>query len=145
MSGPTQAIAGQGFQLSVTTLTSPPTTIAIGQLRTAKRSGSKTKILDITNTDSPSAYEETLPSIISPGDVDFSGIFDPASSSQEELTSLQDARSLNAWTIELPNAAGNWTFTAYVSELAWDVDYSKEVTFSGKLSISGPVTYTSGS
>jgi predicted secreted protein len=145
MSGPTQAIAGQGFQLSVTTSISPVTVVSVGQLRTAKRSGSKTKILDITNTDSPSAYEETLPSIISPGDVDFSGIFDPNSTSQVELQTLQDARSLNAWVIELPNSAGNWAFNAYVSDLSFDVDYSKEVTFAGKLSISGPVVYTSGS
>jgi predicted secreted protein len=137
----TNAIAGQGFQLSV--LLSPP--VAIGQLRTAKRSGSKTKMIDITNTDSPGAYEETLPTIISPGDVDFSGILDPASTSQAELQTLQDARSANSWKIELPNAAGHWTFTAYVSELAFDIDYSKEVSFSGKLSISGTVLYTSGS
>jgi predicted secreted protein len=141
----TKAISGQGFQLSVTTSLSPVTVVAIGQLRTAKRSGSKTKMIDVTNTDSPSAYEEQIPSIISPGDCDFSGIFDPASASQTELQTLQDARSLNAWKIELPNAVGNWVFNAYVSDLAFDVDYSKEVTFSGKLSISGPVVYTSGS
>jgi predicted secreted protein len=145
MSGaPTVAIAGQGFQLSVQTSASPLTVLAIGQLRTAKRSGSKTKILDITNTDSPSCYEETLPSIISPGDVDFSGIFNPSDTSQIELQTLQDARSLNGWTIALPNEGGEWAFTAYVSDLSFDVDYSKEVTFAGKLSISGPVVYTPG-
>ena len=141
----TQAIQGQGFQLSVTVGTSPAVVTPIGQLRTAKRSGSKTKIVDITNTDSPSSYEETMPTIISPGDVDFTGVFGPDDTSQILLQTIQDARTLNTWKIELPNAAGHWAFTAYVSEIAMDIDYSKEVTFSGKLSISGPVIYTSGS
>lgn len=141
----TNAIQGQGFQLSVTVGTSPAVVTPIGQLRTAKRSGSKTKIVDITNTDSPSSYEETMPTIISPGDVDFSGVFGPDDTSQILLQTIQDARTLNTWKIELPNTAGHWTFTAYVSEIAMDIDYSKEVTFSGKLSISGPVIYTSGS
>jgi predicted secreted protein len=138
----TKAIQGQGFQLSVTTSASPLTVVAIGQLKTAKRSGSKTKMVDISNTDSPSCYEETLPTMISPGDCDFSGVFDPASVSQATLITLQDARTKCSWKIELPNTAGNWVFSAYVSELAFDIDYAKEVTFSGKLSISGPVTYT---
>ena len=95
-------------------------------------------------------YEETLPSMISPGDVDFSGIFNPGDSSQILLQTLQDAGTLSAWVIDLPVNAnpeleGNWAFSAYVSELAFDVDYSKEVTFSGKLSISGPAVFTAGS
>lgn len=141
----TDAIQGQGFQLSVTTIVSPFTTITIGQLRSAKRSGSKTKMVDITNTDSPSAYEEMLPTTISPGDVDFAGVFGPSDTSQVELQTLQDARSKNTWKIELPSARGHWAFDAYVSELAFDIDYSKEVSFSGKLTINGPVTYTIGS
>ena len=142
---PTQAVVGQGFQLSVTSGTSPVVVTAIGQLRTAKRSGSKVKMVDITNTDSPGAYEETIPTIISPGDVDFTGVFGPDDESQILLQTLQDARSLNDWKIELPNEAGHWDFSAYVSEIAMDLDYSKEVNFSGKLSITGPVIYTSGS
>ena len=146
----TVAIPAQGFQLSVLTGTSPLVTTPIGQLRTAKRSGSKTKMIDVTNTDSPGCYEETLPTIISPGDVDFSGVFGSLDS-QIELQALQDARTLNSWVIELPpipgnlTPAGHWSFSAYVSEIAFDVDYSKEVSFSGKLSISGTVLYTSGS
>jgi predicted secreted protein len=146
----TVAIAGQGFQLSVTVGTSPVVVTPIGQLRTAKRSGSKTRILDITNTDSPRIgsgliYEETLPTQISPGDIDFTGIMNPDDPSQILLQTLQDAGSLNAWTIELPNEAGHWAFNAYVSELSFDIDYSKEISFSGKLSCSGSVVYTSGS
>jgi predicted secreted protein len=134
----TIAIQGQGFVLSV--LLSPP--IAIGQLRTVKSSGSKIKMADITNTNSPSAYEEILPTIISPGTISFTGVLNPSDTSQIELQTLQNNRTLSPWKIELPNAAGNWTFSAYVGSWAWDVDYSKEVTFSGSLDISGPVTYT---
>lgn len=141
----TDAVQGQGFKLSVVPIVSPFSPITIGQLRTAKRSGSTTATVKITNTDSPSAYEEILPTIISPGDVDFSGVFGPDDASQVELQTLQDARSKNIWTIELPNTRGHWTFSAYVTNLAFDIDYSKEVSFSGKLTITGPVVYTAGS
>lgn len=141
----TDAVVGQGFQLSVTTSLSPLTVVTIGQLRTAKRSGSQTKMVTITNTDSVGAYEEVIPTIINPGDVDFTGVFGPNDASQVELQELQDARSLNTWKIELPNARGHWTFSAYVSDISMDIDYSKEVNFSGKLAISGPVIYTAGS
>jgi hypothetical protein len=150
---PTHAVVGQGFQLSVATGTSPVVITPIGQLRTAKRSGSKTKILDITNTDSPRVgtgliYDEMLPVSVSPGDVDFSGIMNPSDTSQILLQTLQDAGTLSAWTISLPASgsppvpAGVWSFNAYVTEIAFDVDYSKEVSFSGKLTITGPAVYT---
>ena len=151
LGSPTDAVVGSGFQLSVSVGTSPVVVTENGQLRTAKRSGSKTKMVDITNTDSPRVvsggliYEETLPTIVSPGDVDFSGVFGPDDASQVQLQQTQDHGDLNVWTIALPNARGHWTFSAYVSEISMDVDYSKEVTFSGKLSISGPVIYTAGS
>ena len=98
--------------------------------------------MDISNTDSPSAYEETIPGMIAPGDLDFSGVFVPDDSSHVELRTLQDARTKNNWTIQLPDKRGNWTFSAFVSELSYDTEYDKPVTFSGKLSISGPVTWT---
>jgi hypothetical protein len=149
---PTDAVVGSGFTLSVSVGTSPVVVTPIGQLRTAKRTGNKTKMVDISNTSSPRAvaggliYEETIPTIVGPGDVDFSGIFGPLDTSQVLLQSIQDLGSLNVWTIALPNSRGHWTFSAYVSECASiDVDYSKEVAFSGKLSISGPVAYVSGS
>jgi predicted secreted protein len=147
----TDAVVGSGFKLSVSVGTSPVVVTEIGQLRTAKRSGSKTKMVTVTNTDSPHVvsggliYEETLPTIISPGDVDFSGVFGPDDASQVLLQELQDLGSLNVWTISLPNARGHWAFSSYVSDISMDVDYSKEVSFSGKLSISGPVIYTAGS
>jgi predicted secreted protein len=108
-------------------------------------------MVDITNTDSPRVvsggliYEETLPTIVSPGDVDFSGVFGPDDASQILLQEAQDQGSLNVWTITLPNSRGFWTFSAYVSEIPMDVQYDKEVTFAGKLSISGPCIYTAGS
>ena len=150
LGSPTVAIAGQGFQLSVS-IGSPAVVTAIGQLKSAKRSGSKTKILTITNTDSPGCYDEYLPTTITAGDIDFSGIFAPDDTSQILLQSLQDARSLNAFKLALPTsgspavAAGHWAFNAYVTELASDVEFDKEVGFSGKLTITGTVVYTPNS
>src|SRR4051812_33060641 len=46
---------------------------------------------------SASSYEETMPTITSPGDVDFTGVFGPDDTSQVELQTLQDARSKNSW------------------------------------------------
>src|SRR6202034_3127111 len=120
----TDAVVGSGFQLSVSVGTSPVVITEIGQLRTAKRSGNKVKMVDITNTDSPRVvdggliYEETLPTIVSPGDVDFSGVFGPSDASQVLLQETQDLGSLCVWTIALPNSRGEWVFSAYVSEIA---------------------------
>ena len=74
----------------------------------------------------------------------------PDDASQILLQTLQDQGTAADWTITLPpfpggdTSVGNWAFTAYVSDLSFDIDYSKEVTFAGKLSITGPAIYTAG-
>jgi hypothetical protein len=114
----TDAVVGSGVQLSVSVGTSPVVITEIGQLRTAKWSGNKVKMVDITNTDSPRVvsggliYEETLPTIVSPGDVDFSDVFGPDDASQVLLQETQDQGTLNVGTIALPNSRGFWTFSA---------------------------------
>jgi hypothetical protein len=152
----TVAVPGLGFTLSVVTGTSPIVTTTIGQLKEVKRSGAKTKMINITCTSSPRIgtgliYEETMPIMIGPGDIDFSGIFNPGDLSQISLQTMQDAGTLGEWTIELPlnpaNTAleGHWTFAAYVSDLSTSLSFDKEISFSGKLSITGPPVFTPGS
>jgi hypothetical protein len=148
---PTDAVVGSGFTLSVAVGTSPVVNTSVLQLRSVKRSGNKTKMVDVTCTSSPAAvsgglpYEETRPTIISPGTISITGIFGPADASQALMQTLQDEGTLNTWTIQLPNTRGEWVFSAYVSEGGViDVEFNKEVTYSAALSISGPVTYTSG-
>ena len=147
---------GQGTILQVRNSASPPVYVPVAQLRTIQRSGPKTGTVKITNFDSPNAYEEIRPAIISPGDISASGVLPQGvdiGGTAAGLQALQDARTLATWQIIEPPTSllagqttpGTWTFTAYCSELAFDIAYEKESSFSLKLSVSGAYSFTPAS
>lgn len=132
--------AGRGSKLS----TSPDgsTYTAVAQLKSLTYSGLKATTDDITNLDSPNAYKELLPTVIDPGDVTFDGILNPSNASDNNLLALLNSQVQNNFKITLTDGTEH-TFSGYVTEyVPAKVDYSKAIMFSGKISITGPVTVT---
>lgn len=144
--------AYQGIGAKLAYLTGVSTWTYVGQLKTIKPTGQTVKTDDITNLDSPSAYEEILPTIIGAGTVDFTGVLpkDASTGGFSELSTLRDARTVTSWRIYEPDAtlvspetiAGYWEFEGFVEDLDFDIAFDKAVLFSGKLRRTGPTTYT---
>lgn len=136
----TVAYQGRGSSLQTSPDGSSFTTVA--QLQKFSFGGMKSTLEDITNLSSPTAFKEVLPTIVDPGDVSFNGILDPQNASINNLSTLLQNRTLEYFKILLTDGTAI-TFQGYVTEyVPADVDYSKAILFSGKVSITGAVTIT---
>lgn len=149
----TQAFAGQGATLEYT---DGSVYTKLGQIKTIDFTGAKTQMDNISNMDSPSAYEEYLPTMISAGEVSFEGVMQPdadVGGTTATLQAKQDARELLTWKLIEPSTTltGSQTtpatfgFSAYISELSFKLAFDKATIFSGKLTITGPRTFTPAS
>jgi hypothetical protein len=136
------AYQGRGSMLQVGVLTSPPGFTTVAQLRKFAFGGAKTTLADITNLDSPTAYMERIATVIDPGDVTFDGVLNPSDDTYLSLNDLQANRTLSQFLITLTDGT-TYDFDGYVTEFVpASVDYSKEIVFSGKITITGAVTIT---
>jgi predicted secreted protein len=142
---PSAAYAGRGTQLQRGNGASPEVFTTIAELKKVTRAGSKADLADVTNMDSPTAYREKLPTLVDPGEVNFEGNYVPNDGSQQTAFTDFGSQAKHNWQIVLPNSLGTWSFAGYIT--AYDVPDSqvdKEVTFSGKLTITGAPTFASG-
>jgi hypothetical protein len=94
--------------------------------------------------------------MIDPGDISCTGVLpqgEDIGGTAVGLQALQNNRTLASWTITEPISSlltgqtqpGVWAFSAYVVDLALDIQYEKESVYSLKLGTSGPYTFTPAS
>jgi len=138
----TTAYPGRGSQL----LSSPDgaTFTKVGQLQQVIPTGQKSSIVDQTNLSSPGKFRQVLASLVDGGDIVFTWIADPQNPTIAALGTYQ--RRLQLTWFKLILTDGTQTlFQAYVSEFTPlpRIDYAKVLTFTGKLTLSGPVQFGS--
>jgi len=139
-----QAVCPRGTQLQRGTNPLAPTGYTtIAEARKITRTGAKSGFDNVTNMDSGN-NEEMLPTILTPGTVDFEINFIPGDATQQTLLDDYNNQVLSPWKVQLPNALGAWTFNAYVESEDFTLDFSKAATKSVKLQITGGVTWTPG-
>lgn len=95
---------------------------------------------DVTTHQSPDNFEESLPVILTAGEVTLEGFFDNTDTAGQ-LAMLADtyAMAIRTGIITFPAATGSaWTFTAYISGLkVGDADVSGAIPFTAKIKITG--------
>jgi Lambda phage tail tube protein, TTP len=146
-----QAFAGRASHLQRGDGNTPTETfVAILELKKISRTGSKADLADVTNMDS-GVYREYLPTLLAAGEIAFEGNYIPNDTTQQDLQTDFDTQRLGNWKIALPPAGtytvtqGTWTFKAYVTALEVpDLQVDKEATTSGKLTITGAPSFTTG-
>jgi hypothetical protein len=140
----TVAYSGRGSKLNLQTASSPATYTEVGQLKKFSFGGIKVTLDDITNLDSPSAFKEVLPTILDPGDVTFDGVLNNLNVSQQDMLNICQAMTLSNFQITLSDGVTTISFAGYVTEwVPVTVEVNKANAFSGKISITGPVTVVS--
>jgi len=146
-----EAFSGQFLKLQRGDGGSPEVFTTISEMQKVQGSGSKADIVDVTNMDSPTAFREKMPTLIDSGEISFDGNFVADSDSQQSVRDDFKSRRRGNWKILLPDGdtpgtpRGHWDFEAYVSACDFDAQHDKQVTFSGKLTITGENAYTAGS
>ncbi len=144
MSG-TVAFVGRGSKLNIQTGVSPTVWTEIAQLQKVAFGGIKVATDDVTNLDSPSAFKEIIPTIIDPGEITYSGILNAVQVAQGYLLTYCQAMTLINWQIVLSDGVTTISGAGYVTEHApaSNIEPTKALAFSGKITITGPITIVS--
>ncbi len=140
MAYPSSAFCPRGTQLQRgTNVVTPTGYTTLAEVRKISRTGAKSNFDNVSNMDSGNT-EEMLPTMLTPGQVDFEVNFVPGDVTQQTLVNDYNTQALNPWQIVLPNGLGGWTFSAYVDSEDFTLDFGKGATKSVKLQITGAVT-----
>ncbi len=144
-----QAFAGRSsvLQYSVNPPSVPYTELA--EVKTISFSGMKADLADVTNMES-SNFREWLPTLNDSGDLAFTGNLIPNDVTEAALIGFFNNQTLVSWEVVLPatpaypTSAGTFTFSAYVSGIDRSIPVDKEASISGKLKITGIISFTPG-
>jgi predicted secreted protein len=145
-----QAVAGRSSILQYST--NPPSVAytILSEIKTISFSGMKYDLADVSNMQS-SSFREWLPTLADSGDLSFTGNLIPNDASELALIGFFNAATLVTWEVVLPataaypTSAGTFTFKAYVASIDRNIPVDKEATISGKLKITGQISFTAGS
>lgn len=123
--------------------------VTLAEIKKVDFTGGKADVADVTNMDSTGAYREWLPTLLDAGELSFDGNYlGNADTAQTTLQSSFDAQVLANWQIILPTppgesaSRGTWSFKAYVTAYDPSFPVDKEASFTAKLKITGPRTFT---
>ena len=146
------AFSGRGSVLQYST--NPPSVpyTPLSEIKNIQFSGAKYDLADVTNMESGN-FKEWLPTLADSGDLSFTGNFIPNDPTEDALIGFFNNATLVSFEVVLPAAPaqgyetslGTFAFKAYVSSIDRSIEVSKEGTITGKLKITGQVSYTSGS
>jgi predicted secreted protein len=148
----TKAVAGKGTAFSIQTanVSGTITYTGVAELKQLNFSGSKNDFVDVTNFDSASRFKEKIVTLADAGDVAIAGNYVSGDTGQAALRAAFVSGATLSFKIVLPLQSGQtttgetWIFLAFVSELDNSVQYDKALEFSGKLTLTGPITVTPG-
>jgi hypothetical protein len=143
-----KAQQGRGTIIAIGTV---PTTI--GEVKSIKRSGNEWKTDDVTNLTTSGNSTEKITTIIEQGTYELGGNRVSSDAGQLALDEAFASGDATPFVITLPKTLAQTTkgdsyaFDALVlsSTVPPEIDVTKTLLFSAKLSITGPVTFTPGS
>lgn len=136
-----------GTKLKIGNGSSPESFADVPEITQLSITGTKVDIIDITNMDSPASangliFREKLGGLADGGEVSFTMNYLPTSTAQIAFRTAIDGLTHN-FQIVLPSGAGGGTFSfaGFVSGADNDFAIDKQLTASGKITISGPTTF----
>lgn len=141
----TMGTAAFGTLLKIGDGGSPENFTTIAEVTNITGPGGKTKMVDMTNHSSPSAFMEVVPATVDPGTYKLTVNFVPTAVTQNYATGiLRDWINRNKRNFQLvwPNTAGTYVqFAAYVTDFDQKagVDGKLEADFS--LEVTGPYSW----
>jgi hypothetical protein len=138
------AQAGRGSSLGI-----GATPTIIGEIKTSGISGNSWGTADVTNFESGSD-QEFITTIRNNGECKLAGNRIATDAGQVLVEAAYSSGAITAFTLQLPKSSAQttsgdkYTFNALVQSRSFDVDVSKEISWTVSLKISGAVTFTAG-
>lgn len=118
--------------------------VPIAQLKSFIPDGSKQVIVDQTNVSTPDNFSRPLAVRIDSGEIALDGVLDPANTGILQLGTAHASLALYYFMAVLTDGT-QYTFQGLVSEyVPFKVSYSKAITFSGKIRVSGALAGPAG-
>ena len=140
-----QAQAGRGSTLSI-----GATPTMIGEVKSAAITGNSWGTADVTNFESGPDQEFIL-TIRNNGELKVAGNRVSTDAGQLLVEAAYQSGAINSFTLQLlkspaqTSTGDKWVFNALVQARSFDVDVSKEISWTVTLKISGALTFTAGS
>jgi predicted secreted protein len=120
----------------------PETFTKIAEVKNIKGPTQDVNVIDVSNFDSPSGYEEYAMGLKKGGALTCAVNLIPQDSTYKSLLSDFEARRIGNWQIILSDASSTTaTFTAFVSKLDRNLDVKNVMEFTLELRITGSVTW----
>jgi hypothetical protein len=144
-----QAVTGLGSILSMGNGASPEVFIAVGEIRSLSQTGRQAKTDDVTNLQSGAV--EFIPTLVDSGTYDFTCNRVGGDAGQIAMENAFNGLTLHNFKLQLIKSGSQtttgdlYTFYGLIQELSYTFAPDKAVTFTGKLRVSGLITYTAGS
>lgn len=141
-----QATAGRGSTLSI----GSGTPVTIGEIKSSSLTGTAWGTVDVTNFES-GADQEFITTVRSNGEIAISGNRVASDAGQVAVEAAYASGAKTAFKLQLPlgpnqtTTGDAYTFNAFVVSRDFDVEVTKEIGWSVKLKVSGPVTLVPGS
>jgi predicted secreted protein len=122
----------------------------VAELQQMDFSGQKLDLADVTNYQG-GIFKEWLATLLDSGDLTFKGNFIPSDASQAAVLAAFNTATRVSWQLILPiNAAtgvtwGHFTFLGFVASFEIQLPIDKQAMISGKVKITGAITFVAGS
>jgi hypothetical protein len=150
-----KGFTGKGATLLIGTGGTGETFTSIAQVKNPQLSGQTWSFDDITNLQSPAVgpgvLEESIPNKMSPGKLDFDGVFLPGDAGQTALGTAFATGALTDFKLQLPCGPGQttngnlYTFSGYVVDYpAPQISFDKTVTFKTSIKLNTTLGFTPG-
>jgi len=138
-----QAFSGYGLFLKVGDGGTPTEIFtAIPEIQTVEFTGSKVDTVDVTHAQSPNRVREFIATLVDEGECSFTANFLPQDPIQQSLQAIKLSAALKNWQVVLPPVpGGTFSFLGIINSLDKNLDFTKEAKLTGKIKISGTVTF----
>lgn len=116
--------------------------ITTGQIRNITGPGVSGTDVDTTTMDSSSNYRTFVPGLLDPGEVSFSLVYDPASTTHTRLARFMGERLSTTFKVYHGSTAGNEdSFVGYIKGLSREIPMDDLITADVTIKVSGKPGY----
>lgn len=121
---------------------SPETFTKIAEVRSVKGPKQSVNVIDVTNMDSPSGYEEYAIGLKKGGTLSMVVNLIPQDVTRKSLLADYESRVIHNYQLILPDASSTTaTFLAFVADLDHNLDIKAAMEFTLDLQITGAITW----
>ncbi|MEV0843609.1 phage tail tube protein [Actinocatenispora sera] len=135
-------INGYGTQLAKGDGASPEVFTAIAGITEISGPGISRNSVEVTAHDSPDGYQEYVPGLKDPGEVELTVNYDP--SKHDTFLADYDSDEVHSYKITWPGSGATWAFSGFLNNFEPDAPVDDKLSAKIKFQVTGKVTPAAG-